>query len=66
MSCTLQMSCKMVNLHKCHVIYIVNIIVNHEFGVLKILIIKYKLDIYIYIYIYILKKKTLIYHVMVL
>jgi len=53
MSCTLQMSCKMVNLHKCHVIYIVNIIVNHEFGVLKILIIKYKLDIYIYIYIYI-------------
>jgi len=56
----LQMSCNMVNLHKCHAIYIANIIVNHEFGVLKSLVIKYKLDIYI------LKKKTLIYHVMVL
>jgi len=54
------MSCNMVNLHKCHAIYIANIIVNHEFGVLKSLVIKYKLDIYI------LKKKTLIYHVMVL
>jgi len=41
----------MINVQN-HAIYIVNIIVNHKFGILKNLIIKYKIYIYIYIYIF--------------